>query len=215
MNRTHHESLCMFRKVNKVLERNKEILKEHKIVHQTAGEFSGNLKEISKLTADKKNRINDVNGKGVKARDELAMIASELAAAVKAYAYDKRNTLLEAAVDFSYSDIRTAGDAEALHIASLILAELQTNIHGLGAYLVNDMDVEELQEAISRFGALAKSNGDIKWIYVNNTRRLAQLIWQSNDLLKKRLDQLVYRLKRRCPRFYKSYVKARKTGERN
>jgi hypothetical protein len=131
------------------------------------------------------------------AKKNLALLASELAASGMAYAFDSSDTELEAALDYSYSKIRSARDEETLQITGAIEVELLKHQEQLDGYLVTHENLEDLHLQRAKFKEAMKIKGGAKSEQVANYRKLGRLFRTTDDFLRRKLDRLMFRLKRR------------------
>lgn len=75
--------------------------------------------------------------------------------------------------------------------------------------MVTDEDLAELQSLIAGFEDSMETKGGAKSESVAETRRLAILFRGADDLLNKKLDRFIVRLKAQYPTFYDAYMNAR------
>jgi hypothetical protein len=136
-------------------------------------------------------------------------MASSLAASGAVYAFDLSDIELEASLGYTYSDLRYARDAETLQIARAIEMELVENQVEVANYMVTEENVAELHQLIEGFSDSMEIKGGAKSESVAETRRLAILFRGADDLLSKKLDRFIVRLKAMYPTFFYAYMNAR------
>jgi hypothetical protein len=76
-------------------------------------------------------------------------------------------------------------------------------------YLISEENLSDLHEAIEEFDNAMETKGGVKSGSVAETRRLSILFRVADDLLNKKLDRFVARLKAEFPTFYDAYNNAR------
>lgn len=209
MNRRQENKIRSFQNTKGVLDNNTEAYQEYPAVVQGVSNFNTNLAEILKIGTQASTDTTGITQAKTKAKDTMATLATEMSGSLKALAFDKQDVQLEAAVDFSYSDIRYASDIDALQSANVIYAEIENNLPDLANYMVSQEDADEFKVSIDEFERLSETKGKVKSTSVSDTKRLAQLIRETDDLLNKNLDQLILRIKRKQPAFYDTYMNAR------
>ena len=142
-------------------------------------------------------------------KEKLAAMASSLAASGSVFAFDTSDIELEASLEYNYSDLRYARDSEALQIAMAIEAELLDHRADLTDYMVSDQNLEDLHQLIVVFEDSMEARGGAKSGSVAETRRLSILYRVADDLLTKKLDRFIVRLKADYPTFFDAYRNAR------
>ena len=177
-------------------------------------EYSSLVDEIKAVAARRESDTTGETAAKNEARKDLARYASNLAACGMAYAYDRADTELEAALDYSYSEIEHVKDADALQISGSIYKVLNRDLPGLDEYLVSGDDLRELERLISRFKDAMVQKGAVKSCRVADTRALASLFSSCDKLLSRKLDRLMISMKEEHPRFHDSYFSARKIKDR-
>jgi len=143
------------------------------------------------------------------AKEKLATTASSLAASGSVFAFDNSDIELEASLEYTYSDLRYARDSEALQISMAIELELLDHQAELTEYMVSDEDLANLHQLIDDFENSMETKGGAKSGSVAETRRLSILFRVADDLLTKKLDRFVVRLKPDYPTFFDAYRNAR------
>ena len=129
----------------------------------------------------------------IMAKEKLAIMASSLAALL----------------GYTYSDLKYSKDNECLQIASAIEVELLENQALVADYMISEENLAELHSLMVEFEASIEERGGVKSGSVAETRRLAILFRVSDDLLNKKLDRFITRLKTDYPTFYDAYQNAR------
>ncbi len=129
------------------------------------------------------------------ARKDLAHHASKLAACGMAYAYDRSDPELEAALDYSYSEIEHVKDADTLQISKSIYIGLNRDLPGLDEYLVSGDDLRELKRLRNRFNDAMVKKGAVKSRRVADTLALASLFRTCDRHLSRKMDRLMISMK--------------------
>ena len=143
------------------------------------------------------------------AKEKLAALASSLAASGSVYAFVASDIELEASLAYSYSDLRYARDSETFQIARAIESDLQDHKADVAPYMVSDENLADLNKLINEFEGSMETRGGVKSGSVAETRRLAILYRVADDLLSKKLDRFIVRLKSDYPTFFDAYQNAR------
>ena len=121
---------------------------------------------------------------------------------------------LEAALDYAHSTIRYAKDADTLQITGAIEAELLKHRTHLAGYMVTEEHLADLHRRISHFNEAMKTKGGVKSGRVANFQKLGRLFRETDDLLLRKMDRLMFRLSTYHPDFYTAYHSARKIIDR-
>ena len=212
MNKKQSNKLYTYVSVMGVLEKNRKICNSIPMLAQTVGEFGNLVKEIKDVGAwRERDTTGETSAKSL-AKEQLARLASGLAAA--GYAFDSSDSEMEAALDYAYYKIRYARDADTLQITGAIAKVLDQHQAELAAYLVTEEDLAELHQHIEGFRTAMEVKGGVKSGRVANTRKLAKLFNSSDEMLHRKLDRLMLRLKAAYPDFFYAYQAARKIVDR-
>jgi len=214
MNKYQSNKMNTYLAVRGVLERYHKTWMTVPVLVKVVEEFFSQVDEISTVAT---RREFDTTGETLaknEARKDLAHHASKLAACGMAYAFDRSDTELEAALDYSYSEIEHVKDADALQISESIYIGLNRDLPGLDEYLVSGDDLRELKRLRSRFNDAMVTKGGVKSRRVADTRALALLFRSCDRHLSRKMDRLMISMKEEHPRFYDSYFNARKIKDR-
>lgn len=209
MNKKQSNKLNSYQSVKGVLENSKTIYEPIAIINQTVENFLDIVNQIDDIGAKTEMDTTGETSAKIVAKEKLATMASALAASGSVYAFENSDIEFEAALAYSFSDIRYARDAETLQIAIAIEAELLDVKTELSEYMVSEEDLEELHSLIVEFEDAMETKGGVKSGSVAETRRLSILFRVADDLLNKRLDRFVARLKSEYRTFYDAYNNAR------
>lgn len=210
MKKKQSNKLNSYLSVKGVLDKHRKLVSSIPILEQTAAEFFDAVDEIRKVgTRTAMDTTGETSAK-LAAKEELARLASGLAASGMAYAFDRADSELEAALDYAYYKIRYARDADTVHIAKAIETVLSGHLDSLGGYMISGEHLADLRTHIDKFRDAMQEKGGVKSERVADTRELARLFKSTDDLLRRKMDRLVLRLKTGQSDFYHAYHSARK-----
>jgi hypothetical protein len=199
----------MFLNVTGVTNNNRNIIETSPRLTQATDDLNNYVNEIKNIAVKTGMDTTGITEAKIESKDKMATLGSEIAAAIRAYAHDNNNLQLAAAVDYSYSDIRYTTHIESLQIANVILEETENHINELSGYMVSSGDAVEYRGCVSNFEELSENKGQVKSSSVAQTKHLTQLFKETDDLLTKTIDLLIFRMKRKYPLFYDTYMNAR------
>jgi len=209
MNKRQSNKLNSYQSVKGVLENNKAIYEPITIINQSVENFLEVVNEIDEIATKTEMDTTGETSAKIVAKEKLATVASSLAASAAVFAFEHSDVELEASVAYTYSDIRYARDMESLQMASAIEAELLSNEADLVDYMVSPENLAELHTLIVEFEDAMETKGGVKSGSVAETRKLSILFRVADDMLNKRLDRFVARLKADHQTFYDAYNNAR------
>lgn len=209
MNKRQSNKLNSYQSVKGVLEANLNIYEPISIINQSVESFFSIVNEIDEIATESESDTTGETSAKIVAKEKLATMASSLAASASVFAFEGADIELEAALAYTYSDIRYARDSETLQIASAIEAELLDHQAEVVDYMVSEENLADLHTLIAEFENSLETRGGVKSGSVAVTRRLSILFRVADDMLGKRLDRFVARLKADYPTFYDAYHNAR------
>ena len=154
----------------------------------------------------------DTTGKTVRKeqlKEDLANFAVALSSAAMMYAYDVEDVDLQSALSYSYTALRHAKDSETVLSALTIERELIDLKDEMGAYNVTEEDFSRLRKLIVDYNDAQEDRGTFKTGTVAANRSLEVLFGQADNLLKRKIDKMVWRFKFDHPNFYVQYEAAR------
>jgi len=143
------------------------------------------------------------------AKEKLATLSSSHAASGAVFAFKETDVELEASLAYTYSDLRYARDSETLQISRAIEADLIDHQQEVNEYMVSEENLVEIHILIDEFEASLEMQGGVKSRSVAEIHRLAVLFRVADDLLNKKLDRFIVRLKAEHPTFFDAYQNAR------
>lgn len=209
MNKKQSNKLNSYQSVKGVLEDNEKIYTSVPIIQQTVVSFFSIIHELTQIATNTEMDTTGETSAKIVAKDKLATLASSLAASGAVYAFDISDIELEASLGYTFSDLRYARDSETLQISKAIEVELLENQVEVVNYMVTEENMAELHQLIDDFSNAMETKGGVKSESVAETRRLAVLFRGADDLLSKKLDRFIVRLKAMYPTFYDAYKNAR------
>ena len=209
MNKRQSNKLNSYQSIKGVLEDNRPIYEPVPIINQSVESFFKVVDEVDAIATRTEMDTTGETSAKIVAKEKLATTASSLAASGSVFAFDNSDIELEASLEYTYSDLRYARDSEALQISMAIELELLDHQAELNDYMVTDEDLTNLHQLIDDFENSMEVRGGAKSGSVAETRRLAILFRVADDLLTKKLDRFVVRLKPDYPTFYDAYRNAR------
>jgi len=192
-----------------VLEDNLNIYQDVTIINQSVESFFNIVDEIDNISTRTELDTTGETSAKIVAKEKLATMASSLAASASVYAFEVTDVELEASLGYTYSDLRYSRDAETLQISRAIESELRENFDAVTDYLISEENLAELHQTIEEFDNAMETKGGVKSGSVAETRRLSILFRVADDLLSKKLDRFIARLKAEFPTFYDAYNNAR------
>ena len=209
MNKKQSNKLNSYYAVRGVLEDNRGIIEPLALMGQAVEEFYLKLNEIDAVASRTKKDTGGVTAAKKLAKEKLARLASSLAAAASIYAWDSSNIELEAALDYSYTDIRFATDNAALQRAMAIEKVLVSHLNSLEGYMISALNLEEYHQHIRAYEDALEARGGVKSERVAGFQKLAGLFREADHILTRKIDRFVLRLKAEFPSFYDAYRSAR------
>lgn len=140
-------------------------------------------------------------------KEEMSLLAEELAAPGFVYARKTNNADLQGILDVSYSEIRYADDQSAYRMASAVHSALADELTNLGVYMVNQENLDELLGLTEEYKARLENTSSED--SVARTKQLKVLFRKTSEHLKNETDKLMLRVKRKEPVIYDAYRQAR------
>lgn len=209
MNKNQSNKLNSFRKVKGVLLKKAGLFRDVPVYEEPLDQYFGYMDEIEEVA-----KRTELDTKGeTKRKNDLKMALSELTVSLASsgllYAYANGNTEFESALDYTMSDLYNGRDNDTLKIALAVEEELTGHQEALVDYQVSAEDLARLHELIYQFRDAREIQGDVKSTSVADTRRLGVLIGLLDELLNRKIDRIVERMKMDNRRFYDTYRSAR------
>jgi hypothetical protein len=218
MNKNQENKLSMYYVVRKVCTDNNSVWSGLTAYATAFGNFTAN---ITALEAALEKQLQATTGyaKNKRATEE-AMVdkAIEIAKAVFAYAKNQNDTVLQAKVNYSRSDLLRERDSVTMQLCQGVKDEAQPLVGALGPYGVTNTDLTQLQTLIDAFDAANPTPRAAITSRKRATDAISKLEKDIDDILKGVMDPLMENFKATQPDFYKLYFDARiivDTGSRS
>lgn len=139
MNKRQSNKLNSYQSVKGVLADNRNIYEPVAIINKSVDNFFNIVKEIDEIATKTEMDTTGETSAKIVAKEKLSNMASALAASASVFAFENGDIELEAALAYTYSDIRYARDTETMQIARAIESELLDNQADVADYMVSDM----------------------------------------------------------------------------
>jgi hypothetical protein len=209
MDKRQSNKFNSYQSVKGVLDDNRDIYEPIAFIRRSIEEFLGILDELDEVaTRTQMDTTGETAAKKL-AKEKLARLASSLAASGSVYAFESSNIELEATLKYTYTDINYALDNYALQKAMAIETELLIHKDHLEDYMISAENLEDLHSHIEVYEDALETRGGVKSQSVADFQRLAVLFKKADNILAKKLDRFVLRLKSKYPTFYDAYRNAR------
>jgi len=209
MNKRQNNKLKSYNDITAVLSANQSVYEVYPVIKMAVENLFSIITQIKTLATQSAIDNTGITEQKTVIKEKLSSLAVELAASASAYAVDLNDKEMEAALDFSYSDIRYARDNDTISITSAIYNELAEHNGKLTDYLVTDDDKSALKRLIDDFEEVSKNKGLQHSQSVSDTKKLCLLFKEADGVLTQKLDRLLMRLRRKAPSFYNAYLTAR------
>jgi len=209
MNKRQNNKLNSYNDIIAVLSSNQPVYEVYPVIKLAVENFNAIINQIKNIATQSAIDNTGITEQKTVVKEKLSNLAVELAASASAYAVDLNDREMEAALDFSYSDIRHARDNDTISITSAIYNELAEHNGKLADYLVTNDDKSALKKLIDDFEKVSKNVGLHNSQSVSDTKKLCLLIKEADAVLTNKLDRLLMRLRRKAPSFYNAYINAR------
>lgn len=143
-------------------------------------------------------------------KKHLSQTAGTMARAIYAYAATVGDSELKAQVDFTAYELERTKDEEIAGRCQNIHAAASANLLALADYGVSPARLTELQTAIDDYAAtIPKPRAAIN-VRAAKGVTLSQLFDEADEILAKRMDNLIYSFQPTSPEFVTTYNQARK-----
>jgi uncharacterized protein YbjQ (UPF0145 family) len=141
--------------------------------------------------------------------DRLVELALKVANPIYVYAFDTSNNSLLQKINVNKSMFYRNHDREALTLAKIILDEANAYSTTLTDYGVNNIDLAELETAISQFESLITAPSGVIGEHKLHTSNLRELFVAADSTVYDKLDKLIRLFKSSKPEFFTLYSNAR------
>lgn len=209
MNIPQNNKLTMYELVLEIVNANAGIWKNTTVVSEAVSELAAVVPQIRKAGAIKATSVKGATQAKADKKMEMAKRAGKLSGLTSAYAVKNKNVTLQAALDYSYSELYQAKDNLAIDRCTAIHDQVKTVLTELKPYGIVAADLEALLAAITSFRALIGQKGQQQSGQKATTQSLENLFKQADALLKTQLDKLMLRYKDSHREFYDAYLASR------
>jgi hypothetical protein len=177
---------------------------------EVVNKFEKLTSEIDAQRQIQEGRTTGITENKQKEEDEMIQATIETGAAVYAYADIIGDSELKSKVNYSPSDLKTARDTDLRVICQSVHNVAKDRISELGDYGTTPEDLDKLQKEIDDFSEMLSKSMKAINTRSTATAKIAELMKETDELLKNQLDKLVTTLQSREPEFYTNYMKARR-----
>jgi len=199
----------MYETVLATLQTHGDVWKDAPVMAEAVGELARRLPLIRQGSAAGATSLKGLTKAKRNKKEEMASRTRTLAGLTSAYAAKTKNAPLQAALDFSLSELLRTKDNLALDRCTAIVEQIRPHQAQLEAYGITASDLQRLEADIAGFKALIGTKGQQHSIRTANTQTLATLFRQSDELLKTQLDKLMLRYTPSHRTFCDAYAAAR------
>lgn len=204
-----NNKLTMYEAVLETLNANTGLWKGNTVLTEAVTELASIIPQIRKAGATRATSAKGVTQAKLDKKQEMAERASKLAGLTSAYAAKNKNTALQAALDFSRSDLYQAKDNLAIDRCTAIHDQVCAVVAELKPYGITATELDALQSAVTSFRTLIGQKGQQQSGKRANTQTLETLFKQADNLLRTQLDKLMLRYTDTNRAFYDAYLSAR------
>jgi len=200
--------------IKAMLKSNEQVFQGNKLALRLVREYMERMDEIIKVAGESDRRTKKITSDKLEAKKLMARKAEAMASAGALYAVESGDAVMLAELNFTYTRIRYAKDADALRYATDIEATLKEKIEVLGEYMVTSADLNDLNKAIKEYQELYQLRIEKRNDARTGKIHLARLFHKMDDFLENKLDRLMKRLGQDYPDTAMHYFQARKIDDR-
>ncbi|GAB4093056.1 carboxypeptidase-like regulatory domain-containing protein [Flaviaesturariibacter terrae] len=142
-------------------------------------------------------------------RSSLCSAAGSTAAAIAAYAHDKNDAILAGEMDYSARELERIAEDKMMPVIRRIIELAGAHVAALADYGITAQTLDNLSDLADIFeGKKAAPRAAIN-LRSDAGELAAELVAQTNAILKKTVDKLVLQFEKSDPEFYAQYWKSR------
>ncbi len=193
MTTSQSNKLTMYETVLKTLQAHSYVWNDAHVVAEAVNELAQLLPQIRQGGATEATSLKGVTEAKRNKKEEMANRTRTLAGLTSAYAAKTKNATLQAALNFSFSELLRTKDNLALDRCTAILVQIRPLGPQLEAYGITAADLQALEADITAFHTLIGTKGQQQSSRTANTQTLSELFRQADTLLKTQLDNLMLR----------------------
>ena len=209
MNNKQRNKLTMYEAVAQALQENQATWKSIKAMDKAFTTLQQLLKDIRITDTQRSKTTKGATQSKNEQKDKMALLAATMASSAYAYAGEINDSRLKAMFNYSLSTISLMDDNNAVSLCRAIYEEAEKIKKELEDYDIKAADFKELKENIDVFNASIGGNTNIKSNRVSATKTLTTLFDETDDLLRERMDKMLFRFKKDKPEFYQIYNNVR------
>jgi len=172
-------------------------------------EFTKLLEKIKETAMIAGVSLTGVTGEKNATLEDLHTVLFEFTSALAAFAHRTNNFELLSQVDFPESHLDGLRQSEVIRLAEKVIVWANENLTALADYDITAADVTELKSITTLFSnALPSADVSMAERKAAN-ERLPLEIAETEELLKKQMDKLMVKQRRKNPEFYSAYDNSR------
>jgi len=201
--------LRMYKNVALVLDDNQEIVetvapaKEGRLLLKENTEDIDDLNAVQMkssggITADKLVVKNDYTGSILKVCD-----------GTKGFAASAGNNTLLGMVNYTEYKLNRMSELQLVNAGKVVYDAAMPYKEGLAGFMVSEQDLELLMTKRAAFNAMIPKKREAVGVSKTATRNMEEIFTETNDFLKKKMDNIMLAFRTTHPDFYQQYLSAR------
>lgn len=205
MTSLQESKLSMYQSVQLLCSNNPTITSSNAAFTEGLNELNAKISDILNfVSTDIKHTSGITNDKTV-IKHHLCTVASEIAGFVFAYANVAKNEVLKQEVNYTFNELKRLREDLIIPTVKIIYNSTQANIASLSSYGIDAVKLQEFADAINAYTnalpttKMTKSEKSSVVISLNN------IIKETDELLKTRLDKLILLFSKTHPEFVNAY----------
>jgi len=215
MNNRGNNRLKMYKTVQSVCGSNEAVWNGVPAFVTAYDRFTTKVNELEQLVFVQGNGTVGVKKVKDKEREKTADLAHKIASALRVWAADSENTLLEEQLNFAHSDLYHKGSATTQHLLVRVRDAAIANAIDLIAYGITQPHIDELVTQVEQLSIMFGSTRNAIVDRGKNTKLIEEVIHEIDLLLRSKIDHLVEVLKDEHHDFAISYGKAREVVDQH
>jgi hypothetical protein len=209
MNKRFNNKNQMFRSVEKVWDNNRQIWESSPVFTDVYNEVTGLVRQINPVNIAATVSTSGITDDKNSLKAELAEEDYRIASAIYFYASRTGNATLRAKVDYTENDLGDARQDNLVKMTKNIADTAEEYLSELAPQGIVAEDIEALRLLADRYEkAIPEGRATVADRMVSG-EKLAELIAQTEDLLKHQADRLMEQYRKPNPDFYNAYFNAR------
>ena len=204
------DKLVMYQLVLRFSKKNRDTWSGLEAFGSTLSELDTRILEIDALRVTQEIDITGVSGTKQQVKDVLIDHLEELIGSLEAYATEIEELNLLERIYYTPSALRQTSATELVGISKLVLNEGEKYLESIKSFGVTAKSLAELDKKIKAFNVILTAPRQAIIDRSMATDGLKDAIRITDALLKRRLDKLALRFRKKAPEFYNRYKKARR-----